>query len=263
MRIGISQLIMGGVPCEDFFKQSAAAGYEVVEICMRKEGEVTLQMTDDDARRIVEQADGAGVEIVSMTHSHCTGNLLESGAAQETSIQETIAGLKRAASMNIHCTLHTLGGLSPDLYYADAYDNAAASLKAIAPHAEEYDVALAIEFVWNGFLFSPLEMRGLIDAVGSGHIGFYFDPGNMAVFHYPQHWVRALGKRIKMMHLKDWQGRALKGGWTPLLEGEVDFAAVMAELRAAGYDGPMISEVSPGLAPIGATANTARKLLEM
>jgi len=263
MRIGISQLIMGKTGCEDFFKQSAAAGYEVVEICMREEGEVTLEMTDDDARRIVEQARAAGVEIVSMTHSHCTGNLLASGAAQQTSIEETIGGLKRAASMDIHYTLHVLGRMTPDLFYADAYDNAVASLKAIAPHAEKHDVALAIEFVWNGFLFSPLEMRNLIDTVGSDHIGFYFDPGNMAVFQYPEHWVRALGKRTKMVHLKDWQGHALNGDWTPLLEGEVDFPAVMAELRAIGYDGPLISEVPPKLAPLDATAKTARKLLGM
>jgi hexulose-6-phosphate isomerase len=99
--------------------------------------------------------------------------------------------------------------------------------------------------------------------VGSDHIGFYFDPGNMAVFHFPQHWVRITGKHLKMMHLKDWKGNALNGGWTSLLEGNVDFAAVNKELRAIGYDGPMISEVAPSLASIEDTAKAIRKIIEM
>jgi hexulose-6-phosphate isomerase len=263
MKIGISQLILGNVSMEEFYKQAAAAGYEVVELRMSKEGELTPGIDADGIHRIVGQAKAAGVEIVSMTHGHCTGNLLDSGEAQERSIGETVRGLEVAASLGAHCTLHTLGGLRPDLYYHEAYDNAIMSLKAIAPTAEKLGVTLAVEFVWNGFLFSPVEMNRLLDTVGSDRIGFYFDPGNMAVFQYPHHWVRALGAHTKMVHLKDWQGRALKGGWTPLLEGEVDFAAVMRELRATGYDGPLISEVSPSLASLEATAEAARKIIAM
>ncbi|MBN2311316.1 MAG: sugar phosphate isomerase/epimerase [Candidatus Hydrogenedentes bacterium] len=263
MQVGISQLILGKTGCAEFFEQAAAAGYEVVEICMRREGEVTRDMDDGAARRIVDQAAAAGVQIVSMTHSHCTGNLLDTGEAQQRSIDETVAGLGRAAAMGIGCTLHTLGSLRADLYYDEAYRNGIASLKAIAPHAERLGVTLAVEFVWNGFLFSPVEMKAFLDEVGSDRIGFYFDPGNMAVFQFPHHWVHALGRHVKMVHLKDWRGRALNGGWTPLLEGEVDFAAVLRELRAAGYDGPLISEVEPALAPLDVTAKAVRSIIAL
>ncbi|MEZ4621441.1 MAG: TIM barrel protein [Caldilineaceae bacterium] len=122
--------------------------------------------------------------------------------------QRNKAGLQIAAGLGIGCTLHTLGRLRPDLYYDDAYRNGVRSLQAIAETAEALGVALAVEFVWNGFLFSPLEMRHFLDEVGSPQIGFYFDPGNMAVFQYPHHWVCIVGDHIKMVHLKDWQGRA-------------------------------------------------------
>lgn len=112
-------------------------------------------------------------------------------------------------------------------------------------------------------MFSPLEMAHFLDEVGSTRVGFYFDPGNMAVFQYPQHWVRILGRRIKLVHLKDWAGNALSGGWTPLLEGNVDFAAVMAELRAAGYDGPLTGEVEPHLAPLEKTADAIRRIMAL
>jgi hexulose-6-phosphate isomerase len=137
------------------------------------------------------------------------------------------------------------------------------ALQQIAETAEHLKVTLAVEFVWNGFLFSPLEMKHFLDEVGSAAIGFYFDPGNMAVFQYPHHWVRIVGKHIKMVHLKDWKGRALNGGWTPLLEGEVDYAAMNRELRAIGYDGPMISEVPPKLASFQETADAIRKIIQI
>jgi sugar phosphate isomerase/epimerase len=66
-----------------------------------------------------------------------------------------------------------------------------------------------------------------------------------------------------MVHMKDWKGKALSGGWTPLLEGEIDFPAVLRELRAIGYDGPMISEVSPATAAPHVTAQSIRQILAM
>ncbi|MCP4643574.1 MAG: sugar phosphate isomerase/epimerase [bacterium] len=263
MELGISQLILNRPTCGAVFTEAAAAGYKAVELVMRREGELTLNLDEDGAKRIVEQANAAGVKLVSMCHSHCTGNLLDSGEAQATSIEETIIALGIAKSMGIECTLHTLGGLRPDLYYDDAYRNGIESLKAIAPHAEELGVTLAVEFVWNGFLFSPVEMKNFLDEVGSDRIGFYFDPGNMAVFQYPHHWVRATGRHVKMVHLKDWKGHALNGEWTALLEGEVDFPAVMRELKAAGYAGPLISEVEPGLASLEDTIAAMRTIAEM
>ena len=247
----------------EFLTQSAATGYEVVELAMKNTGELTPTTDDDALAAIVAQADEAGVKMVSMVHGHHTGNLLDSGEAQRKGIDETVAGLRAAAKMRIGCTLHVLGSLRADLYYDDAYRNAVESLKEIASSAEELGVTLAVEFVWNGFLFSPLEMRNMLDEVGSDRIGFYFDPGNMAVFQYPHHWVRILGKHVKMVHLKDWKGNALNGTWPALLEGDVDYAAMNAELRAVGYDGPMISEVSPSEATLAETAKSIRRIITM
>lgn len=263
MQVGVSQLILPDLTVRDFAAQAASSGYEVVELSLKREGELSPNASDAELKQIADDVRGAGVEPVSIVHSHCTGNLLDSGEAQRKSIDETCRGLEVAATMGIGCTLHTLGRFSAELYYDDAYKNAVASLKEIARTAEKVGVTLAVEQIWNGFLFSPLEMRRFLDEVGSERIGFYFDPGNMAVFHFPQHWVKIVGERVKMVHLKDWQGRALNGGWTPLLEGEVDFAAVNRELRAIGYDGPMISEVSPSQASLADTATAIRKIIAM
>ncbi len=263
MRVGISQLVMSDLSMEEFLSQSAGAGYEAVELSLRNKGPLTPETTDDELVKIAGRAAELGLSMPSMTLSHCTGNLLDSGERQRASIEQTVQGLEIARKLGIQCTLHTLGGLNADLYYDDGYRNGIAALKEIAVTCEKLDVRLAVEFVWSGFLFSPMEMRRFLDEVGSSHVGFYFDPGNMAVFQYPQHWVRIVGGKIFMVHLKDWKGNALSGGWTPLLEGEVDFAAINRELRTIRYDGPMISEVDCSDAPIENTAQAIRKIIAM
>jgi len=263
MQIGISQLICPKMSMEEFFQQASAAGYEVVELAMGREGELTPQSGEKEFNHIVALSEEYRLPTVSMVHYHCTGNLLAGGHLGRTAIEETKVGLKAAAAMGIRCTLHTLGRLNPDLYYDDAYRNGVQALKEIAQTAEQLDVSLAVEFVWNGFLFSPLEMKHFLEEIASTHVGFYMDPGNMAVFQYPQHWIRILARHIKMVHLKDWKGAALRGGWTALLEGEVDYPAVKRELLAAGYHGPLISEVDTTLASLEQTAQAIGKIIQM
>ena len=264
MQVGISQLIMpAGTTMAEFFRQSVAAGYEVAELCMRREGELTPSTTPDQLQAIVNEARAAGIELVSMTHSHLTGNLLASGPEQQRGLDETAAGLEAASALGLGCTLHTLGKLSADVCYDDAYANAVRSLSTLAATAERLKVKIAVEFVWNGFAFSPLEMKRLLDEVGSDHVGFYFDPGNMAVFQYPHHWVKILGRHTMMVHMKDFVGGPLNGRWPALTEGEVDYAAVNRELRAIGYDGPLISEVPPADAPLDKTAAAIRRIMTM
>lgn len=265
MKIAVSQLVDStGMPVSDFAVKASNAGFEEVELCLRGKGsEFSYDSTDSDLARLREVCAAHHVPVSSITISLKSGNLLESGTIAAEAIEQTIHGLECGAKLGARVALHTLGRISPELYYEDAYNNGIASLKRIAPTAEKLKIDLAIEFVWNGFLFSPLEMRSFIDAVGSPSIGFYFDPGNMAVFQYPEHWVRALGHRVKRVHMKDWKGGALNGDWTPLLKGGVNFPVVMAELRRAGYDGPIVSEVPESLAPWAETAESMRKIAAM
>ena len=263
MQVGVTHLVDSKMPIARFLEEAAAAGYEVVELAIRREGEITTRTRDPELKRIVAHAEKLGLKIVSLCHLHLTGNLLQSGDVQAKGIEETEAGLRVAATMGVRCTLHTMGRLSPELFYDVAYRNGVESLRQLAPTAERLGVAIAYEFVWSGFLFSPLEMKRFLDEVGSDAIGFYFDPGNMAVFQFPQHWARITGPHIKMVHMKDWTGNALNGSWPPLLQGNVDFAAINRELRAAGYDGPMISEVPITTAPLKDTDVAIRKIIAM
>lgn len=265
MQIGLTQCAMwqSNPPLAEFMTEAGTAGYEVVELVVTPSGELTTRSTESDLARIRRMSDAAKLKIFSLALLHLSAWPIDGGAARKTAVNEIRDGLKLARGLGAESVLLTLGWLRPDLYYDQAYTNGVKSLREIARTAEEYGVDVAVEFVWNGFLFSPMEMKRFLDEVGSKRVGFYFDPGNMAVFQYPQHWVRILGSHTKLVHFKDWKGSALAGGWTPLLEGGVDFRAVMRELRTAGYDGPLTGEVEPFLAPLATTAASIRKIMTM
>jgi L-ribulose-5-phosphate 3-epimerase len=267
MKIAISELVVapGTLSMADFLRKAKETGYDGVELSLRPHDKAPLnfQSCDADLAAYAKEARDLELDIVSITIGTGKGNLLASGSDAEDSLEQTLWGLECASKLGASVALHTLGRFNAELYYEDAYNNAVANLKKIAVSAAKLQVTLAVEFIWNGFLFSPLEMRRFLDEVGSPYVGFYFDPGNMAVFQFPQHWVRALGKRVRHVHLKDWQGGPLNGKWTPLSQGAVDFPVVMRELRQAGYAGPLVSEVPESLAPWQETAVAMRKIAQL
>jgi len=267
MKVGVSALV---TPREwnfaELCRQAKAAGYEAVEVVPRDGSEVTLETPEPALRTLARVAADAGIEVTSLCGSGGKpSNLMTSNEAERRAGVETARAMLRAAkALGADTILHTLGGRpSPELYYHVAYANALRSLQELAPAAEELGVNVGVEYVWNGFLTSPLEMAQFLDAVGSPRVGFYFDPGNMRIFHHSEHWVRICGRHIKKVHAKDFSWEKMVVAWPPLLKGQVNFPAVMRELRLAGYDGALISEVPPWVAPLAETAAAIRQLIEM
>jgi hexulose-6-phosphate isomerase len=90
-----------------------------------------------------------------------------------------------------------------------------------------------------------MEFRDVLDHLGSQYIGCYFDTGNVVLYGYPEQWIRILGRRIKKIHFKDFKidHSTRQYDWTQLMQGAVDWPAVMREIRAIGYDDYVITEV--------------------
>ncbi len=114
------------------------------------------------------------------------------------------------------------------------------------PLAESLGVCLGIENVWNKFLLSPVEMRDFIDECESPMVGAYVDTGNVMAYGFPEQYLRILGRRVCKIHAKDFRVSAGNmDGFVMLLEGDVNWPAVMAALRDIGYDGPLTAEYGP------------------
>ncbi|HET7771067.1 MAG TPA: sugar phosphate isomerase/epimerase family protein [Chloroflexota bacterium] len=104
-------------------------------------------------------------------------------------------------------------------------------LRQVAPVAEETGVAIAIETS-----FSAAQLIRIVDAVGSSKVGVYQDLANAIIYQQdPAATLRALGKRIVMLHVKD---TAPGGGNCALGEGRVDWKDCLAAVRDVGYDTP-------------------------
>lgn len=86
-----------------------------------------------------------------------------------------------------------------------------------------------------------MEAARYVDQFQSRFVGFYFDCGNVLAYGWPEQWIKILGKRIAKVHIKEYsrkiadkQGRSA-GFDVKLMEGDVNWAAVMKALDEAGY----------------------------
>ena len=101
------------------------------------------------------------------------------------------------------------GVVTEDVPYGAAYELSQKSIREILPAAEEAQVKIGLENVWNKFLLSPLEMRDYI-----------------ASFNHELDFSIATRDFV------------------PLLTGDIDWPRVMNSLRGSGYNGYITAELS-------------------
>ncbi|MBX3412475.1 MAG: sugar phosphate isomerase/epimerase [Pirellulales bacterium] len=142
--------------------------------------------------------------------------------------------------------------VNTEVSYDQAYERSQAEIRKALPLAEDLDIKICFENVWNQFLLSPLETARYIDEFHSPYVGAYFDVGNVVNYGWPEQWVRILGKRIVKLDIKEFsrQRRDAEGLWkgfdVELGEGDCNWPAVMAALREIGYEGWGTAEVPGG-----------------
>ena len=232
-------------PLDEVFQMARESGFEAVEVAIAADGEITPQTTAEECAHIVEKARVANIQLSSLASGLGWSNPLT--ASDETvrrrAIEIVAASLRVAKSLGVDAILCVPGRVAEETTYDAAYDNALSTLRELAPIAEATGVTIGVENVWNKFLLSPLEMRDFLDKTGSSHIGCYFDTGNVLITGYPEQWIRILGKRISRIHFKDFkQSVGTIEGFGDLLDGDVDYPAVMSALREIGYDKSVTAE---------------------
>jgi sugar phosphate isomerase/epimerase len=111
----------------------------------------------------------------------------------------------------------------------------AESLAEVCSMAEARRLEVGIEYEPGLLVESAAEVRALIDAVDHPALGANLDIGHaICAGEDPLESIKLLAGRIWNVHLEDIKGRKhyhLVPG-----DGDVDFAAVIAGLTAAGYD---------------------------
>lgn len=247
---GLNHWALPGTSVREAAALAREAGFDALELNLDETGEVGLETPAAAARALRVTVEGAGLRVGGLStalywrHSPTA----EDAATRERAREIARRQLALAAELGAGAILvvpgvvgRTTGG--PLARYDLAYERAVEFLAGLAPEAERAGVDLALENVWNKFLLSPLEMRGLVDDAGSARIGVYFDVGNIVSIGYPEQWIAILGERIRRVHLKDFQREPAR--FVDIGAGDVDWPAVGDALRQVGYDGALTAEVFP------------------
>jgi L-ribulose-5-phosphate 3-epimerase len=227
----------------------------------------------------VKEAGFAGIEPMShMTQSevldafHTTGlkpasvccsthwkNPLSDPSAEvrKTGVDGLTQALKDAKAYGATSVLLVPAVVNKQVSYNDAYTRSQTEIRKVLPVAQELNVKIAVENVWNQFLLSPLEAARYIDEFESPAVGWHFDIGNVINFGFPEQWIRILGTRIQKLHIKEYS-RKLRdksgpyaGFQVPFLQGDNDWPAVMKALDDVGYTGWGIAEQGGANSPEG------------
>lgn len=142
------------------------------------------------------------------------------------------------------------GDNSPYAGYIKAHnvatDASRKALEKLIPAAEKAGVVIGLENVWNNLWVKPDLFAALIRSLGSKWVQAYFDIGNHVKYAPPEQWIRALGKTIAKVHVKDFKlnpdGHG--GRFVNIRDGSVNWPSVRKELDKVGYDGWMTIEGS-------------------
>ncbi len=249
----------GKMNIEEAINQAAAAGFEGIELAIAPEGELTHQTPAARCKEIIAAAKKAGIKIVSTASGAFWGMSLTDSdpAVRKKALAFLKDSLRVTADLKAGAMLVVPGCVQADFIpgckpvpYDFVYKTALQQLKDANKVAKKLKVQIGVENVWNKFLLSPLEMLRFIKEAG---VKSYYDVGNTVAFGTSADWVRILGKNIIRVHFKEYKKRRLPDGSmtfgdfpeafeVPLGEGDVDYPAVLRELRKSRYKGPVTYE---------------------
>ncbi len=230
------------------FTTANAAGFDGIEA-----------MSHLNRDEVLKARDETGITIPSVCGAMHWKYLLSDPdpAVRASGVEALIVSIEDAKAYGADTVLLVPGRVTDAVSYDECWARSTEEIKKAIPLAEKLNVNIAIENVWNNFLLSPLEAARYVDQFGSSKIGWYFDCGNIVAYGYPEQWIRILGKRIKKVHIKEYsrkladsQGRSA-GFKANLLEGDVNWPAVMKALDETGYSDWTTIEQPGGNTPEG------------
>jgi len=251
-------VVWGMLPKElsiaDRMKLARDAGFQNVQTYTEPD-----QATAEEIKRAAEDA-GIIIRDV-MNQAHWKYPLSSSDPdAVEKSLEGMRVSLHNAKFWGADSVLLVPAVVNPETRYEDAWNRSVEQIGKLLPLAEELQVVIAIEEVWNRFLLSPIEFRNYVDYFDSPWLKAYFDVGNVLLYGYPEDWIRTLRYRIDKVHLKDFKRDGYQ--FVNLGDGDVNWPAVREALMAVGYHGPVTVEIRGGdLAYLKDVANRVDRLL--
>ena len=241
---------------ESALSQTKKNGFDAHELSVSSEGVINTNTSKAECEIIRKKIDDSGIFVDSIATGMSWGVSPTSNdrSIREKSIKLHQDALKVASFLDCKALLFVPGvvksPISPDIVrYDKALDRLREAINQMLPIAEDLNVDLCMENVWNGFFYSPIELRDFVDSFDSDRLGVYLDIGNLIGYQqYPPHWVELLNSRIKRVQIKDFQENF---DWTGSFSfcdigaGDVPWKETIAALNAIQYKSTIIAEMLP------------------
>ena len=236
--------------------QAQSNGFDALELSVSNEGVINTNLSENECSAIRKKIDDSGVFIDSIATGMSWGISPTSDDAEvrKNSIKLHQDAIRVASHLDCKALLFVPGvvksPISPEIVrYDRALDRLREAINQMLPIAEELDVDLCMENVWNGFFYSPIELRDFVDSFESDKLGVYLDIGNLIGYQqYPPHWIELLNSRIKRVQIKDFQENF---DWTgsfsfcDLGAGDVPWKETVSALKSIQYKSTIIAEMLP------------------
>jgi len=237
------------------FELCREAGFDAVEVNYALEGELSPDASEADLHAIGESARKIGLQIsglcsflfwpYSFTH--------EDPERRKRGVELAVEMIRAARLLGTPNLLVVPGAVyvpwlpeDPPVAPLVCERRAREAMRRLVPEAEKAGVYLNIENIFaNGFLLSAQEFAAFVDSFESRHVRVHFDTGNIMQYHFPEHWIPILGRRIQNVHLKEYSKRVHEfnlDAFRPLLDGTTDWPAVIEALDRIGYRGYLTFE---------------------
>ena len=241
---------------ESALSQTKMHGFDALELSVSSEGVITTNSSKAECEMIRKRIDNSGVFVDSIATGMSWGvsPTSDDESIRKKSISLHQDALKVASYLDCKALLFVPGvvksPISPEIVrYDRALDRLREAINLMLPIAEDLNVDLCMENVWNGFFYSPIELRDFVDSFDSDRLGVYLDIGNLIGYQqHPPHWVELLNSRIKRVQIKDFQENF---DWTGSFSfcdigaGDVPWKETIEALSTIEYKSTIIAEMLP------------------
>jgi hexulose-6-phosphate isomerase len=241
---------------ESALEQTKTYGFDALELSVSNEGIINTNTSKEECRIIRQKINDSGIFVDSIATGMSWGisPTSEDKATRNKSISLHKDALQVASNLGCKALLFVPGVVkspisSEIVRYDKALDRIRDAINQLLPIAEDLDVDLCMENVWNGFFYSPIELRDFVDSFESNKLGVYLDVGNLIGYQqYPPHWIELLNSRIKRVQIKDFQENF---DWTGSFSfcdigtGDVPWKETIEALKSINYQNTIIAEMLP------------------
>ena len=248
-------MVKDGKTLTEKFKLAKEAGFAAIELNAPK-------IDVDETKKAIQEAELPVDGSVNSTHwqvRHTDPN----PEVREKALKSLTDAITSTHAVGGHTCLLVVGH-GKDGTEEEIWPRAIENIRKAVPLAARLGVHIAIENVWNEFLYDHVKdgkwnseqtagkFVKFVDELNSPWVGMQFDIGNHWKYGSMGDWIRQLGHRVIKLDVKGFNRAANRAdpgkdnGWRNIGHGDIDFRDVRKALTEINFMGWCAAEVGGG-----------------